>query len=111
MDGHPGNYLDRILLIKGTRTEAQVAATMSAEGALSEATVGYNIGLWHLLNGRKDKAREYFTRVVATGYSTGVGLPGGRGRIEAARGGTGEVGPTSTGSTPLPHTYGNGVKD
>jgi hypothetical protein len=73
MDGHPGNYLDRILLIKGTRTETQVAATMSAEGALSEATVGYNIGLWHLLNGRKDRAREYFTRAMASGYSTAWG--------------------------------------
>ena len=42
--GHPGNYQDRLLLFKGTKTEAQVAATMAAEGPISEATVGYRSG-------------------------------------------------------------------
>ncbi len=73
IEGHPGNYLDRLLLFKGTRTEAQVAATMSAEGPLSEATVGYNIGIWHLLNGREAKAREYFERSVASTYTPSWG--------------------------------------
>jgi len=68
MEGHPGNYLDRLLLFKGVRTEAQVAGTMSAEGAASEATVGYSIGVWHLLNGRPAKAKEYFDRAIASKY-------------------------------------------
>ncbi len=71
--GHPGNYLDRLLLFKGTKTEAQVAATMAAEGPISEATVGYSIGLWHLLNGREAKAREYFQRAVASNYTVAWG--------------------------------------
>ena len=73
MGGHPGNYLDRLLLFKGTRTEAEIAATMAAEGALSEASVGYSIGVWHLLNGRTDRAREYFNRAIATKYSQAWG--------------------------------------
>ena len=73
IEGHPGNYLDRLLLFKGTKTEAQVAATMAAEGALSEATVGYSIGIWHLLNGREPMAREYFERSVASKYTPAWG--------------------------------------
>ncbi|MCX6553176.1 MAG: tetratricopeptide repeat protein [Acidobacteria bacterium] len=73
MDGHPGNYLDRLLLFKGARTEAEVAAAMTAEGPLSEASVGYTIGIWHLLNGRASRAREYFTRAVASNYPTAWG--------------------------------------
>ncbi len=73
LDGHPGTYLDRLLLFRGARTEAEVAATMAAEGALSEASVGYTIGIWHLLNGRTSRAREYFTRAVASNYGTAWG--------------------------------------
>jgi len=73
MGGHPGNYLDRLLLFKGTKTEAQVAATMAAEGPISEATVGYSIGIWHLLSGREAKAREYFERSVASKYTPAWG--------------------------------------
>ena len=38
--GYTRLYLDRLLLFKGTRTEAAVAATLSSEGAVTEATVG-----------------------------------------------------------------------
>jgi tetratricopeptide (TPR) repeat protein len=73
IEGHPGNYLDRLLLFKGTKTEAQVAATITSEGQISEATVGYSIGIWHLLNGREAKAREYFERSVASKYTPAWG--------------------------------------
>ncbi len=73
LPGHPGVYLDRLLLFTGRRTEEQVAATMFAEGALSETTVGYSIGLWHLLEGRPERARTYFERVLKTGYTTSWG--------------------------------------
>lgn len=73
LPGHPGNYLDRILLFKGTKTEDDVAKSMSAEGGLSESTVGYGIGLWHLLNGRQARAREYFEKAVATKYTVAWG--------------------------------------
>lgn len=71
--GHPGNYLDRLLLFRGARSEQDVARTMSVEGALSETTVGYTLGLWHLLEGRLEQARRYFQRVLDTGYTTSWG--------------------------------------
>jgi len=58
-------YLDRLLLFKGTKTEEEVAKRMS-EGSLQASTVGYGIGVWHLLNGRPDRAREYFQKATAT---------------------------------------------
>jgi tetratricopeptide (TPR) repeat protein len=73
LPGHPGNYLDRLLLFKGIRTEAEVARTATAEGPLSEATVSYGIGLWHLLNGRRGPAVEWFRRSVASGYTVAWG--------------------------------------
>lgn len=58
-------YLDRLLLFKGVKSEAQVAEAMQKD-ALQASTVGYGIGLWHLLQGRTDRAREYFQKASAT---------------------------------------------
>ena len=76
LPGHPGMYLDRLMLFKGTKTEAEVAKMMPTEGGLTETTVGYGIGLWHLLNNRKDKAREYFEKAVATKFTVSWGYRG-----------------------------------
>jgi tetratricopeptide (TPR) repeat protein len=73
LPGHPGNYLDRLLLFKGSKTEAEVAKTMAAEGGLSESSVGYSIGLWHLLSGRQARAREYFEKAIASKYTVAWG--------------------------------------
>lgn len=73
LPGHPGNYLDRILLFKGLKTEDEVAKTMAAEDGLSEATVGYGIGLWHLLSGRSAQARAYFEKAIASKYTVAWG--------------------------------------
>ena len=56
-------YLDRLLLFKGVKSEEEVAATMGAS-ALNQSTAGYGLGLWHLLNGRPDKAKEYFEKAT-----------------------------------------------
>jgi tetratricopeptide (TPR) repeat protein len=58
-------YLDRLLLFKGVRTEDEVAATLGA-APLNQSTVGYGLGLWHLLNGRPDKARPYFEKAASS---------------------------------------------
>ena len=71
--GHPAWYLDRLLLFKGVRTESEVAANLNAEGALSMSSIGYSLGLWHLLNGRPQRAREYFENAVATGFTPAWG--------------------------------------
>jgi tetratricopeptide (TPR) repeat protein len=59
----PSAYIDRLLLFKGAKTEEEVAKTMEKD-ALQLPTVGYSIGIWHLLNGREQKAREYFEKAV-----------------------------------------------
>jgi tetratricopeptide (TPR) repeat protein len=71
--GHPAWYLDRLLLFKGARTEEQVAANLNVEGALSLSSIGYSLGLWHLLNGRAQRAREYFEKAVATNFTPAWG--------------------------------------
>jgi hypothetical protein len=58
-------YLDRLLLFKGAKTEADVAKLME-KGPLEASTVGYGVGIWHLLNGRPDRAKEYFTKATST---------------------------------------------
>jgi tetratricopeptide (TPR) repeat protein len=63
--GESAAYLDRLLLFKGQRTEQEAAARMS-ESPLQTSTAGYSIGLWHLLNGRADRAREYFVKASST---------------------------------------------
>ena len=63
--GHPAWYLDRLLLFKGEKSEAAVAANLNKEGDLSQSSIGYSLGLWHLLNNRKEKARDYFKKAVA----------------------------------------------
>jgi len=59
----PSAYIDRLLLFKGVKTEEEVAKTMEKD-AIQLPTVGYSIGIWHLLNGREPKAREYFQKAV-----------------------------------------------
>jgi tetratricopeptide (TPR) repeat protein len=56
-------YTDRLLLFKGVKTEQEVASAM-AKDALQQATVGYGVGMWHLLNGREPQAREYFQKAL-----------------------------------------------
>jgi len=57
-------YFDRLMLFKGAAAEEEVAKTMSA-GGVATPTVGYSIGLWHLLNGRHFQAKEYFEKAAA----------------------------------------------
>jgi len=56
-------YFDRLMLLKGAAGEEDVAKTMDKDG-VSKPTVGYSVGLWHLLNGRRDRAREYFEKAA-----------------------------------------------
>lgn len=73
IQGATSYYYDRLLLFKGTKSEAQLAATAKKDGALSEATVDYNLGLWQMLNGNKVKAREDFQRAIASGAKNSFG--------------------------------------
>jgi len=57
-------YLDRLLLFKGVRKEEEVAERMQKDN-LQLPTVAYGIGVWHLVNGRQARAREYFEKATA----------------------------------------------
>lgn len=61
------SYLDRLLLFKGVKKEQEVASAMTAN-PLNLPTVGYGVGLWHLLNDRPDQAREYFQKATSGDY-------------------------------------------
>ena len=50
-------YLDRLLLFKGVKKEEEVAQAMQKDN-LQLPTVAYGVGVWHLVNGRQDRARE-----------------------------------------------------
>lgn len=67
------SYLDRLLLFKGVRSEAEVAEQMEVS-PLNLSTVGYGLGLWHLLEGRPDRAREYFERATTSDYWPAFGF-------------------------------------
>lgn len=64
-------YLDRLLLFKGVKTEEQVAEAM-AKDTLQLPTVAYGVGLWHLVNGREARAREYFTKATSPPANQGA---------------------------------------
>lgn len=65
-------YMNRLMLFKGTLPEAEAAKQMEAN-PLQQATVGFSIGLWHELNGRADKAREYYQKATASEARTAFG--------------------------------------
>jgi len=55
-------YHSLLLLHKGEKTPEMVLA--DAGEALSQATLGYGVGAWYLLNGQPEKAREVFLRAT-----------------------------------------------
>jgi Flp pilus assembly protein TadD len=61
----PSAYIDRLLLFKGVKTEDEAAKGMEQKDPVQLPTIAYSIGIWHLLNGREPKAREYFEKAVA----------------------------------------------
>jgi len=56
------SYYRTLLLYKGLRTEEQIMASPAAGNASS--TIGYGVGLWHWLEGRKDQACAAWERVT-----------------------------------------------
>ena len=66
------SYFDRLLLYKGLKKESDIVSDKMTD--LEIATVGYGIGNWHLYNGDRAKAKEYFERVVASKYWPAFGF-------------------------------------
>jgi len=55
-------YHTLLLLHKGEETPESLLA--EEVEALSQATLGYGVGAWYLLNGQPDQAREVFERIL-----------------------------------------------
>jgi hypothetical protein len=69
------DYHRLLLMYKGELTPESVLeeAARGGDGALSNGTVGYGVGNWHLYNRRRDEAIKVFRRVVAGPQWTGFG--------------------------------------
>lgn len=61
------SYFNLLLFYKGLKSEDEIVS-WAATSDLDAATVGYGLGCWHLANGRPDKARAYFEKIVSTPY-------------------------------------------
>jgi tetratricopeptide (TPR) repeat protein len=59
-----GAYLDLLRLYASPPEESQEAVLQLDPGTLEGATFGYGVGNFHLYNGRPDRAREIFQRIV-----------------------------------------------
>ena len=61
-------YHELLLLFKGERTAQQVLHSDAKPGPVGQpvddATRGYGVGAWHLVNGRDEEARAIFRQVV-----------------------------------------------
>ena len=60
-----GSYHRLLLMYKGTIPPDSL--TVAGADALTDATIGYGVGNWHLYNGRREAALEVFRRVVRGG--------------------------------------------
>jgi hypothetical protein len=58
-------YLDLLLLFKGERTLEDLLGPDGANATLQSTTMGYGLGVSHLLNGRDSEAYETFERVTS----------------------------------------------
>ena len=61
------SYYSLLYLYQGQKSEADVEKEATSS-ALELATLGYGIGAWYLYNGKEDKAREVFKKIVDTSY-------------------------------------------
>lgn len=67
------SYFDRLLFYKGLKKEEELLKMKEATD-LEIATVGYGLGNWHLYNGNRAKADEYFRRIVTGKYWPAFGF-------------------------------------
>ena len=67
------SYFDLLLFYKGIKPEKEI--TEAAESSeLNLATVGYGIGCWYFTSNKKDKAVQYFGKIVETRHWPAFGF-------------------------------------
>jgi len=55
-------YFALLLFYKGLKQEAEIFNDKNTD--IEQATIGYGVGNWHRYNGRPDRAREVFRKIV-----------------------------------------------
>jgi tetratricopeptide (TPR) repeat protein len=58
------SYLDVLLVHKGERTVEEILASAGGEGALASTTTLYGVGMWHLVKGFSEPARQFFMQAT-----------------------------------------------
>ncbi|MEW6211200.1 MAG: tetratricopeptide repeat protein, partial [Acidobacteriota bacterium] len=66
------SYFDRLMFYKGLKTESDIVTDKLTD--LEIATIGYGFGNWHLYNGNREKAKEYFQKIVGGKYWPAFGF-------------------------------------
>jgi tetratricopeptide (TPR) repeat protein len=67
------SYFDRLLFYKGIKKEAELANFDKATD-IEISTLGYGLGNWHLYNGNRPKAEEYFRKAVGVKHWPAFGF-------------------------------------
>ncbi|NOT58778.1 MAG: tetratricopeptide repeat protein [Acidobacteria bacterium] len=67
------SYHDGLLFYQGKKQESDLVNLEKATD-LEIATLGYGLGNWHLYNGNRAKAEEYFRRIVSGRYWPAFGF-------------------------------------
>lgn len=67
------SYYDRLLFYKGLKPKSDLINLAKATD-LEVATLGYGVGNWHLYNGNRAKADEYFQRIVSGAHWPAFGF-------------------------------------
>jgi Flp pilus assembly protein TadD len=78
------SYFDRLLFYKGLKKESELVNVEKATD-LEIATIGYGVGNWHLYNGDRARAEEYFRRIVAGKYWPAFGFIGAEAELARKR--------------------------
>lgn len=68
-----GSYHRLLLVFKGALPPDSLANPDDPDPALRDATVGYGLGAWHWVSGRRDEALRMWRAVVAAGPATSFG--------------------------------------
>jgi len=67
------SYYDLLFLYKGLKTEAELELAAKAS-ELDFSTISYGLGCWNLFNGKTDKAKAYFEKIVEGKYWPAFGF-------------------------------------
>lgn len=81
--GENVHYYNILLLFRGEKSEADITGLMQ-KGGVDHVTMGYGLGLWHLVAGRAREAKRCFVTAVSGTHWPGFGFIAAE--VELARG-------------------------